>query len=903
MESWVGLNHWAQVRPGRPGQTTVVPVPGVRRQAPARSVPGDPAREAATATTCSRRRSPSWKRTGVDGRAGRPARGRRPHRALQRLGFLGSVGLGYLHMNRLTWTLSAGEAQRIKLASVLGGGLVGMTVLLDEPSRGLHPSEVDALARTLIELRDAGNTVIAVEHDATPHPRRRRRHRDRPRPRTGRRPARRPRQRRVGHPGRARRTRLDPSPRRAATPTGWMHVTGARENNLRGLDVRIPLGVQVGVCGVSGSGKSSLVVDTIALGLARPKTNVPGGGIIRVEPGAHDAISGAPARTVVADQSRAEITSPGMFLGLIDAVRKAFAASEVAREQGITIKDLSYGCDACNGKGTWQQGMSFLPSVTQTCDACGGIRLPPRGRRPASSGTARSPTSKPSPSPSSSTSGATSTPYVASATPPLALGLGYLVVRQPGWSLSGGEAQRLKLAKELARRTKAGSPLRARRAHRRPAGHRRRRARSAPSTRSSTPATPCFVVEHDPMLLADLRLAHRARPGRRTRRRQDHLRGPTREMLKADTPIGAVPARGRCHEQRCCSATRRRRCGGEPPSSSRAPTTTTTTSGLARRDRAEPRRSVRSSHGSAAAETGPKLAGLPALPARVPRLPRPRAHRSRGRQDLRPPAARRLVAAAARRHARTGHGKPIGRARGFITMQTVVPLRGIAAAGLRHRSPRRTRLRMAPRRTPPRRLLARRPQGRPRRSMAGPPAGDRTTATHPRRSAAARRRPALSPASHCTPHAAGPTPPASASTTSSPARPATQSTLGWEVSRLVGLERAMGQVTFYVTFDLGFLLDLASRCGVSPDDRRVHDLVDYLETLRGPYGLWQHPTHPQLSRWLTFDLESSLRRLARRRLDRQRRARQLHPLPARPATILTGTELTEMARHHVAAIS
>ena len=88
------------------------------------------------------------------------------------------------------------------------------------------------------------------------------------------------------------------------------------------------------------------------------------------------------------------------------------------------------------------------------------------------------------------------------------------------------------------------------------------------------------------------------------------------------------------------------------------------------------------------------------------------------------------------------------------------------------------------------------------------------------------------------------------------------STLGWEVSRLVGLERALGGITFYVTFDLAFVLDLASRCGVSSEDRRVHDLVGYLEALRGPYGLWQHPVHPQLSRWLTFDIECSLRRLA-----------------------------------------
>jgi hypothetical protein len=89
-----------------------------------------------------------------------------------------------------------------------------------------------------------------------------------------------------------------------------------------------------------------------------------------------------------------------------------------------------------------------------------------------------------------------------------------------------------------------------------------------------------------------------------------------------------------------------------------------------------------------------------------------------------------------------------------------------------------------------------------------------------------------------------------------------EAAVGWEVSRLVGLERAMGRITFYVTFDLAFLLDLASRCGVSDDDRRVRELVDYLEGLRGPFGLWQHEAHPQLSRWLTFDLECSLRRLA-----------------------------------------
>jgi excinuclease ABC subunit A len=376
--------------------------------------------------------------------------------ALHRLAFLRSVGLGYLDLNRPTWTLSAGEAQRVKLALVLGSGLVGMTVLLDEPSRGLHPSEVTALIRALTELRDAGNTVIAVEHDPTfiraadglvevgPGPGR--------------------------DGGRIISLDSDRSVTRAILdgnlpvtgrgqrrqPTEWMQLTGAEENNLRSLDVRIPLGLLVGVCGPSGSGKSSLVIDTIALGLTRPKTNIPGSGVTRVRAGAYDAITGAPTRIVVADQSRAEITSPGMFLGLIGAVRKAFAKAETAVEQGLTMKDLTYRCDACKGKGVWQESMSFLPSVTQICDACDGSGY----RREVAVLRERDRTLADIEALTIAelldewgdldvvrrTGGAA-----------VSLGLGYLVVRQPGWSLSGGEAQRLKLAKELARPTKSGT--------------------------------------------------------------------------------------------------------------------------------------------------------------------------------------------------------------------------------------------------------------------------------------------------------------------------------------------------------------------------------------------------------------------------------------------------------------
>jgi excinuclease ABC subunit A len=376
--------------------------------------------------------------------------------ALRRLGFLRSVGLGYLHLDRRVWTLSAGEAQRIKLASVLGGGLLGMTILLDEPSRGLHPTEVTALTNSLLELRDAGNTVIAVEHDPTfiraaddvveigPGPGR------------------------AG--GRVVDVRSDESVTRAVLdgsvalarrerrrePTAWMQVTGATENNLRGIDVRIPLGAQVGVCGVSGSGKSSLVVDTLALALARPKTSDRIADVVRIEPGVHEGISGAPDRTVVADQSRTAVTSPGMFLGLIDGVRKAFASSDAATDAGIIAKDLQYGCDECHGKGTWQEGMSFLPAVSQTCDACAGTGY----RREVLDLVLRDRTL-------ADVESLTISELVEewgdvgavgrAGSVAVELGLGYLVVRQPGWSLSGGEAQRLKLAKELARPGKGGA--------------------------------------------------------------------------------------------------------------------------------------------------------------------------------------------------------------------------------------------------------------------------------------------------------------------------------------------------------------------------------------------------------------------------------------------------------------
>ncbi len=372
--------------------------------------------------------------------------------AQHRAEFLCRVGLGYLHLDRLAGTLSAGEAQRVKLAAVLGSGLLGMTILLDEPSRGLHPREVEALAGALTELRDGGNTVIAVEHDGVllahadhiveigpgagadggnvvfegPHTK----------AKTG-----------------ATTEALNGSTvaRRARrTASSWMTIRGARENTLAIDELRLPLGVLAGVCGVSGSGKSTLVVDTLGLALAPPKltTSV---ALKQYEPGDHDAIDGPPPRTVVADQSKAGIDSPGLYLGIIAALRKAFAASDDAVAAGLTPSDFANGCDRCRG-GQIVEGMGFLPAVTTACDACDGTGYKAETREIKVRGTtlhdleARTI--------DEIASDWSDIPAIARACDVARrLGLGYLVVRQPAMTLSGGEAQRTKLAYELAKKT------------------------------------------------------------------------------------------------------------------------------------------------------------------------------------------------------------------------------------------------------------------------------------------------------------------------------------------------------------------------------------------------------------------------------------------------------------------
>jgi excinuclease ABC subunit A len=374
----------------------------------------------------------------------------------KRLRFLLQVGLGYLHLNRVSATLSAGEAQRVKLAGLLGSGLTALTVLLDEPSRGLHPSEVHALLAALIELRDGGNTVIVVEHD----------------PvlisaadylvdlgpgagvAGGEVVARgRPEQVAQADTLTARWLRGERQvdvckPRRE--PRGWLAIRGARANNLCCEDVRLPLGTLVGICGVSGSGKSTLLIDTLGRALA-PRKQTTSVAYEPVAPGEHDAIEGAPARAILVDQAKAGVSSPVSFLGLLRPLRALYAASDDAQALGVGEKQLARPCSVCKGSGVIKVDMGFLPDVHTPCETCRGTGLVPETWEVRLRGIAL-------PELYALTVNEVYDLFVdeEELASPLRsvrdVGLGYLVLRQPGYTLSGGEAQRLKIARELARK-------------------------------------------------------------------------------------------------------------------------------------------------------------------------------------------------------------------------------------------------------------------------------------------------------------------------------------------------------------------------------------------------------------------------------------------------------------------
>jgi excinuclease ABC subunit A len=380
------------------------------------------------------------------------------HTALRRLRFLLQVGLGYMHLSRPASSLSAGEAQRIALAGMLGSGLTSLTVLLDEPTRGLHPSEVEALVGALNELRDDGNTVIVVEHD--PELIRAADHLIDMGPGAGAAGGEIVAQGTPDEVARADtvtacwlRGERQPTLPSRREPHGWMTIRGARANNLRNVDVRFPLGALVGLCGVSGSGKSTLLIDTLGRELA-PRKQTTSVAYENIEPGEHDAIEGAPSRVILVDQSRRGVHSPANFLGLNKPIHALYAESEDAQALGLGEKQLGERCSVCGGSGAIRIEMSFLPDEHVPCEACHGTGYRPEAWEVRLRGVAL--------------------PDVFGKTvdqvyeffgdePKLArpltaareVGLGYLVLRQPGYALSGGEAQRLKIVKELCR--KAGN--------------------------------------------------------------------------------------------------------------------------------------------------------------------------------------------------------------------------------------------------------------------------------------------------------------------------------------------------------------------------------------------------------------------------------------------------------------
>jgi excinuclease ABC subunit A len=382
-----------------------------------------------------------------------------------RLGFLKDVGLGYLTLDRESGTLSGGEAQRIRLATQIGAGLVGVLYILDEPSIGLHQRDNDRLLRTLAGLRDLGNSVLVVEHDADTI-----RHADYildlgpgAGVRGGELVAAGTLAEVLAHPHSLTakylrgelsisipRHRVKPSPGR-----GWLEILGARENNLKNIDVRIPLGTLTCVTGVSGSGKSTLVDDILRRALFRKFFGS------KERPGAHRALGGVENldKVIVIDQTpigRTPRSNAATYTGMFNHIRNLFARLPAAKIRGYGSGRFSFNvkggrCEKCQGDGLIKIEMHFLPPVYVTCEACNGRRynretleINYKGQNIADV------------LDMTVDEAATffrSVPQIYEPLLTLAeVGLGYIGLGQPATTLSGGEAQRVKLAAELSRR-------------------------------------------------------------------------------------------------------------------------------------------------------------------------------------------------------------------------------------------------------------------------------------------------------------------------------------------------------------------------------------------------------------------------------------------------------------------
>jgi len=382
----------------------------------------------------------------------------------ERLGFLNNVGLEYLTLSRNSGSLSGGESQRIRLASQIGSGLTGVLYVLDEPSIGLHQRDNDRLLSTLVRLRDIGNTVIVVEHDedairhadwlvdmgpgagihggavvaqGTPEEVQRNPDSVTARYLSGETFIPVPAVRRPGHPGQV------------------LEVVGARANNLKDLTVRIPLGTFTCVTGVSGGGKSTLIVETLYKALARRLNGA------REHPAEHEAIRGVEFLDKIVDIDQSPIgrtprSNPATYTGAFTPIRDWFAGLPEAKARGYGPGRFSFNvkggrCEACQGDGVIKIEMHFLPDVYVTCDICKGKRynretLEILFKNRTISGVLDMTVEE----------GATFFKAVPSIRDKLEtldrVGLGYIHIGQPATTLSGGEAQRVKLAKELSRR-------------------------------------------------------------------------------------------------------------------------------------------------------------------------------------------------------------------------------------------------------------------------------------------------------------------------------------------------------------------------------------------------------------------------------------------------------------------
>jgi excinuclease ABC subunit A len=384
--------------------------------------------------------------------------------ASDRLTYLQEVGVGYLTLDRLSRTLSGGEAQRIGLAAVLGAALVDTTYVLDEPSVGLHPRDVGRLIRIVRRLRDRGNTVIVVEHD-----------RDLIEsadlvidlgPGSGQLGG------EVVYSGalhgllneadtataRFLQGRTGPvrPPRRREATEGWITIRGASEHNLKGIDVRIPRVTLTCITGVSGSGKSTLVHDIL-----RPALQLRLGEEADRRPGRHDDVEGTDGLGGVVAIDQGPLTAnrrsnPATYTKAWDGIRKAFAATGMAERRGFGPSTFSFNtrggrCPECKGEGTVSVDMQFMADVTLRCERCDGRRFTPEVLEVRLRG--RSIADVLDLTVDQAVRFFSAHRSVTRALAPLQrVGLGYLRLGQPAPTLSGGEAQRVKLAAHLARR-------------------------------------------------------------------------------------------------------------------------------------------------------------------------------------------------------------------------------------------------------------------------------------------------------------------------------------------------------------------------------------------------------------------------------------------------------------------